>query len=309
MRRNKESLVRIMMMLGLAIELALGLKNGIINQYVHPRMNPYIAVSIGLLVIMTLFEIPQLCRVKHKNHIKLYSIMVLPMLLFFILPKAGSNLDQISRKKMLVNPSAAQNASTSQSAAEGNASSIDQTSNGLDSSSSGAAPSAESTDSAATAESSSSSDPASSIDSSMGQDDTSNDTAEETPQEQESTLGYEDGCVVQDDDFGKWFIEVYDHMKAYDGKKVTLKVQVLHDKSLKENEIVGARAIMTCCIADLEYYGYVCRGEAVTNLKENSWVWITGTIHVEHYLQRVEPTILVENVTPADAPAEEYTYF
>ena len=290
MKINQESLMRIGVMLALAVLLTLGLTSGKINQYVHPRMNLYIGISIVLLGIMTLFEIPHLKRVKHKNHIKLYSVMLIPMILFFILPKAGSDLSNGSRKNIVVGSSMSQGSSETQSLDYGDNGQQNNTQDENFQQSNKAEGRMDNSE-----------------ESSMTQDELAG-SQEDAMQEEQST-GYEDGCVVQDDDYGRWFLEVYDHMEAYDGNKVTLKVQVLHDKSLQNNEMVGVRAIMTCCVADLQYYGYVCRGEGLADLEENSWVWVTGTLHVENYLQRVEPIILVENVTPADAPIDEYAYF
>ncbi len=77
---------------------------------------------------------------------------------------------------------------------------------------------------------------------------------------------------------------------------------------MKANEFVPARLLMYCCTADLSPCGIICEYDKASELKENSWVTVTGVIHIGQYQGKDEPQITVTSITSADKPKKEYVY-
>ena len=120
----------------------------------------------------------------------------------------------------------------------------------------------------------------------------------------------EDGSVnVSDDLFYPWMSEIYSNLKRYDGTTITIKGFVYKDsETMKSNEFAPARLLMWCCSADLSPCGIICEYDRVSELEENTWVKVTGVIHIGKYQGEDEPQINVTSVSPADKPNEEYVY-
>ena len=115
--------------------------------------------------------------------------------------------------------------------------------------------------------------------------------------------------MIQDEDFANWLIEVYNHLNDYAGKTVTFRAQVLYDETLNEDELIAVRGVMTCCIADIGYYGFVCKGIDPTLYQTSQWIWVTGTFEIEEGENQDDMVLTNVQITPCDAPAEEYVYF
>lgn len=77
---------------------------------------------------------------------------------------------------------------------------------------------------------------------------------------------------------------------------------------MESNEFVPARLLMWCCSADLSPCGIICESEKAPELEEDTWVNVTGVIHIGKYQGEDEPQIHVTSVSPADKPKEEYVY-
>ena len=62
--------------------------------------------------------------------------------------------------------------------------------------------------------------------------------------------------VIEDMDFGVWYVDAYDHPENYLHKELEFVAQVFKPNGLGPNFFVPVRKIMTCCAADTRYYGY-----------------------------------------------------
>lgn len=120
----------------------------------------------------------------------------------------------------------------------------------------------------------------------------------------------EDGSVqVSDELFYPWLTEIFANMNKYEGVQITIKGFVFKDSgSMESNEFIPARLLMWCCSADLSPCGIVCEYDKAAELKENTWVTVTGVIHIGQHKGQDEPQITVTSVSPADKPQEEYVY-
>ncbi|MEA4895732.1 MAG: TIGR03943 family protein [Oscillospiraceae bacterium] len=119
-----------------------------------------------------------------------------------------------------------------------------------------------------------------------------------------------DGSVIVSDElFYPWLSEIYTNKGSYEGVSITIKGFVFRDAAtMTENEFVPARLLMYCCTADLAPCGIVCEYDGASSLEENSWVTVTGIIHVGMYQGEEQPIVTVTSVVAAEKPADEYVY-
>ncbi|MFT4104706.1 MAG: TIGR03943 family protein [Lacrimispora sp.] len=118
--------------------------------------------------------------------------------------------------------------------------------------------------------------------------------------------------TVSDDSFGMWLSEIYMNMKKYEGYTITMTGFVFKDPELlNEDEFVPARLIMSCCVADLAPAGMICKYDKVSELENDSWVTVEGTIFIAEYeyegQKYSDPQIRAEKITPAQE-VEGYVY-
>ena len=81
-----------------------------------------------------------------------------------------------------------------------------------------------------------------------------------------------DKIVIDDMDFGVWYVDAYDHPELYLHKEIEFKAQTFRPKGMKDNMFVPVRQIMTCCAADVRYYGYPCKAEKKIEITKRAWV-------------------------------------
>jgi len=119
-----------------------------------------------------------------------------------------------------------------------------------------------------------------------------------------------DGSInVADKLIYPWLSEVYSNKDSYEGVTITIKGFVFRDTStMTENEFVPARLLMYCCTADLAPCGIVCEYDGASALAADSWVTVTGIIHVGEYQGEKQPIVTVTSVTPSEKPEDEYVY-
>ena len=129
-----------------------------------------------------------------------------------------------------------------------------------------------------------------------------NNIREELPYDIDSPL-----IEIADDDFGIWYIDSFDHMDNYIGKRVKFKGQVYFPRKI----FVPGRFAMTCCAADIQFVGFQCRYDKAESLKEKDFVYVTATVRAAT-LPEVEgpvPFLIAEEVVSAEPPAEEVVMF
>ncbi|PKM71839.1 MAG: TIGR03943 family protein [Firmicutes bacterium HGW-Firmicutes-16] len=119
-----------------------------------------------------------------------------------------------------------------------------------------------------------------------------------------------DGSIaVSDELFYPWLSEIYTNKDSYDGTTITIKGFVFRDSAtMAENEFVPARLLMYCCTADLAPCGIVCEYDGASSLEADSWMTVTGVIHVVEHQGEMQPIVTITSVSPAVKPNDEYVY-
>ena len=138
-----------------------------------------------------------------------------------------------------------------------------------------------------------------------------NDIGEETVGISEKYAQYEvDGVmVINDDIFADWYCDVYDNLDEFVGKKCQYLAQVYSMEDFEENQFLAGRYFMVCCAADLVGYGIVCETDIRSELKDEEWITVTGTISEYEYNGYMVPLLTDVTITEGEAPDVEYIYY
>ncbi|MGN1193490.1 MAG: hypothetical protein ACI4S0_12555 [Dorea sp.] len=119
-----------------------------------------------------------------------------------------------------------------------------------------------------------------------------------------------DKIVIDDMDFGVWYVDAYDHPELYLHKEIEFKAQTFRPKGMKDNMFVPVRQIMTCCAADVRYYGYPCKAEKKIEITKRAWVRVRVRFEYESLAAfgSKQPVLYLIDMEPADQPEEEVVY-
>lgn len=117
--------------------------------------------------------------------------------------------------------------------------------------------------------------------------------------------------VLEDDDFGLWYLDVSEHPEKYEGKTIVFKGQVYRNRTFPDDAFVPARAAMTCCADDIAKIGFICHYKEAKKFATNDWVTVTVKVKPEfsRKQQALVPMLWADNVVPAEPPEEEVVYF
>lgn len=116
---------------------------------------------------------------------------------------------------------------------------------------------------------------------------------------------------IGDEDYGLFYIDIFDNVKKYLGKTIRFKAYVCQTKRVPEGCFVAGRFGMTCCAEDITFIGLICEAEQAKQLKHRTWVTVTAKVTVKKHAiyQGPGPWLVAESVTPAQPPEDELVYF
>lgn len=312
-RINIEAVLKLIILLGFALFFYLTIESGKALLYIHPRIVPYMNFGIVAMILISLFIVRDIFKPKRKVSITPYLFFLIPLIMAFALPAKSMDstsmafgkikITQQSRNAMQNNDS--NEIITQYSDAESDIAASDNDTSNSDSNNKTLSSNAADDD---TANSKSSSDNTlSSIDNISSPDSVSNEQA--NSDELGKPLKMQNNTIVMDDDnFTLWMDEIYLNMEKYEGKKIQLIGLVFKNKEFKLNEFVPARLTMSCCSADLQPIGFLCRYNNASELKQDSWVKVSGIIKSADYNGDKMPIIVAEKVEKAEKPKNEYVY-
>lgn len=121
-----------------------------------------------------------------------------------------------------------------------------------------------------------------------------------------------DHFIIEDMDYGLWYMDALEHPAKYDGKKLTIKGKVIstHVDDIPEAFVFG-RFAMVCCADDTSLIGLLCHYKNSSDLLPKEWVEVTAKIKVEfdEEYQGDVPILYVENVKSVEPLEDELVYF
>lgn len=117
--------------------------------------------------------------------------------------------------------------------------------------------------------------------------------------------------MLEDDDFGLWYLDISEHPEKYVGKTIIFKGQVYRNRTFPKDAFVPSRQAMTCCEDDIAKIGFMCHYSQAADFATNSWVNVTVKVKTQKSRKHDGdyPVLYAEKVEPAEPPAEEIVYF
>ena len=120
----------------------------------------------------------------------------------------------------------------------------------------------------------------------------------------EEDLPYEikgDMIEVGDMDFGIWYVDAYEHPEHYLHKEIHFLAQAFRPKGMEEIMFVPVRKIMTCCAADIRFYGYPCISDGKIEFVPRGWVHIQARFEYKSVTGSGsrQPVLHLSNIVPA----------
>ncbi len=132
-------------------------------------------------------------------------------------------------------------------------------------------------------------------------------------QPSEEDLPYDvkaDKIVIEDEDFGIWYVDAYDHPELYLHKEIEFTAQAFRPKGMAEDMFVPVRKIMTCCADDIRFYGYPCRLPGKQDIPKHQWVRIKAKFGYEAVASygSKQPVLYLIQMVPVAKPKDEIVY-
>ena len=121
-----------------------------------------------------------------------------------------------------------------------------------------------------------------------------------------------DVIEIGDEDYGIFYIDIFENLANYIDKTVRFKAKAAHPKDVKRNNMfVVARPAMTCCAEDIAFVGFPCEYEKQSDVKEGSWIELTATVRavMNNRTGEPAPVMIAKNVAQTSAPDDEVAYF
>lgn len=117
---------------------------------------------------------------------------------------------------------------------------------------------------------------------------------------------------VGDEDYGIFYIDIFENLAQYIDKTVHFKAKAAHPKDLKNDKLfVVARPAMTCCAEDIAFVGFPCDYDDQARVKEGTWVEVTAKVRAIMNKQTGEPApiMVAKKIEETTAPEDEVAYF
>jgi len=107
-----------------------------------------------------------------------------------------------------------------------------------------------------------------------------------------------DSIVIGKDDFAYFYVDMMDRPERYAGKRVEYAGEILAPKELGGKAFVVGRMVMTCCEADMQYLGIICKYDNASAYDNRDWIKVRGTVKAEENEQYggIGPVIYVDEV-------------
>lgn len=136
-------------------------------------------------------------------------------------------------------------------------------------------------------------------------------TQETFPFDKESDI-----IVINDEDYGIWYIDAMENPNDYQGKTIKMKAIVCKPDDLRDNIFIPGRFAMTCCADDIAFIGYICKTDGeikdkLKNYKNRDWISLTAKVKVEYHeeYEAEGPVLYASSIEQAEKPEEDLIYF
>ena len=120
-----------------------------------------------------------------------------------------------------------------------------------------------------------------------------------------------DTIVLEDEDYGIWYLDIQEHPERYTGKTVVFRAQAMTSMKLPKGTFIPGRNAMTCCAEDMAFLGYACEYAGTKDLKQKEWVKVTAKVAKEYFAdyKGEGPVLHAISVEKAKAPKDPVISF
>lgn len=125
-----------------------------------------------------------------------------------------------------------------------------------------------------------------------------------------------DPIVIEDDDFGLWYMDALDYPKKYAGKTIRFKAQFYHDPSMPPGAIVPGRFAMQCCANDIAFIGFISKCQSsmkpfLDSHNNRDWIDVEAKLNVEfrREYKGKGPVLYITSLKDAQPAEEDVVYF
>lgn len=114
-----------------------------------------------------------------------------------------------------------------------------------------------------------------------------------------------DVVEIADADYAIWYRDTAENLDKYNNKTVKFLANVSKNSAFP-NILVAGRQVMTCCIEDTKFAGFICETKEADNYNSGDWITLTAKIEVRHHdiYKRVGPVLIPVSIEKAQAPSE-----
>lgn len=115
-----------------------------------------------------------------------------------------------------------------------------------------------------------------------------------------------DSIYIEDNNFPIWYLDITECFDKYENKEITFKAYI---RDINSNTIVVGRQIMTCCLDDIQFYGFEC----ITDLRFNNNVFVEVKCKpIKHYSEIAKANVIMLeaiSIKELEFVEEEYLEF
>lgn len=120
--------------------------------------------------------------------------------------------------------------------------------------------------------------------------------------------------MLEDIDYGLFYIDLMDHPDRYEDKVITFKAQCVQPKGFPKTAFAGGRKAMTCCSEDVQFLKLLCISEDIKfpKFKDFDWYTITGKMNLHALPENPDqpmPVLTVMDIEKTEPAQTELVYF
>lgn len=127
-------------------------------------------------------------------------------------------------------------------------------------------------------------------------------------EELKAELLTQDTIVVEDDRYIPIMNIIDMNPEEFVGKKIEMVGFVFREKDFTSDQFVVARFGLSCCVADASVYGTLSTLAEASELENDQWVKVKGTLTVTEYNGWNLPYVEVESLEKVEQPKTPYIY-
>lgn len=125
-----------------------------------------------------------------------------------------------------------------------------------------------------------------------------------------------DEIIIEDSDYGLWYMDAMDNPEKYDNKTIKTLAVVYKPKEYKKKAFVPGRFAMTCCADDIRFIGFKCFLDKKTaaileDYVDRQFINLVATAKVEFVKEYGGPGIVLYavDIAPGVKPEDDLVYF